>query len=409
MHLTNVVSPLPAPLASRRSRFGAITGALATGALAALSTTLVVACSGTVDDPSPFPSATPGATTGPAAPGTNQGGSGPFGGPGGGGGSSGGAGNVTPECASVKAKADRLPLEMIVVLDKSGSMCEYTTATEPRNCGNAASKWKIVTKALETFFRSFESAEITVSLIAFPNGDECNAATYRTPIERQKLPLGADALVAKMNGLSPNGSTPTTPAADGAVQYAKTVDAALAGRGKTVIVFATDGLPQGCNNNSIQAAGNVVGVVSSTIKSYVIGVGANLTALNDLAVKGGTSKALLVSNANTTQASMDLTTALSQIRGASLACEYALPAPPAGQKLDINAVNVQFTLAGGTPQTLPYSADCSNAKGWRYDSATAPTKITLCQTACDDVKATAGTESKLDVVLGCKTEGGTPR
>ncbi|HQY61883.1 MAG: VWA domain-containing protein [Myxococcales bacterium] len=403
------MSPLPAPLASRRSRFGAITGALATGALAALSTTLVVACSGTVDDPSPFPSATPGATTGPAAPGTNQGGSGPFGGPGGGGGSSGGAGNVTPECASVKAKADRLPLEMIVVLDKSGSMCEYTTATEPRNCGNAASKWKIVTKALETFFRSFESAEITVSLIAFPNGDECNAATYRTPIERQKLPLGADALVAKMNGLSPNGSTPTTPAADGAVQYAKTVDAALAGRGKTVIVFATDGLPQGCNNNSIQAAGNVVGVVSSTIKSYVIGVGANLTALNDLAVKGGTSKALLVSNANTTQASMDLTTALSQIRGASLACEYALPAPPAGQKLDINAVNVQFTLAGGTPQTLPYSADCSNAKGWRYDSATAPTKITLCQTACDDVKATAGTESKLDVVLGCKTEGGTPR
>ena len=50
--------------------------------------------------------------------------------------------------------------------------------------------------------------------------------------------------------------------------------------------------------------------VSSTIKSYVIGVGNLLTPLNELAVKGGTTKAILVSTANTTQASTDLTTAL---------------------------------------------------------------------------------------------------
>ncbi len=381
------------------SRLGALTGSAAICAL-------IVACSGEASEPSPFPTATTaatGATTAPAPTGSSNG---PFGGP---------TGSLDPDsgvnaqCASLKVQADKLPLEMIVVLDKSGSMCEYTTAENPRDCGNASSKWKIVTKALETFFRSFESTDITVSLIAFPNGNECSASTYQTPIERQKLPLGADALVAKMNGLSPNGSTPTTPAAQGAVTYAKGVDTALAGRGKTVIVFATDGLPQGCTNNSIQAAGTVVGAVSSTIKSYVIGVGANLSALNDLALKGGTSKALLVSNANTTQASADLTAALSQIRGASLACEYGMPQPPAGQQLDINKVNVLFTLAGGTAETLPYSADCSNPKGWRYDNAAAPTKITLCQGACEDVKATAGSQAKLDVVVGCKTEGGTPR
>ncbi|MBL9110051.1 MAG: hypothetical protein JNM74_12290, partial [Myxococcales bacterium] len=186
-------------------------------------------------------------------------------------------------------------------------------------------------------------------------------------------------------------------------------DAALAGKGKTVIVFATDGLPQDCNGNTIAAAGNAVATVSSTIKSYVIGVGNLLTPLNELAVKGGTTKAILVSTANTTQASTDLTTALSAIRGESLACEYAMPAAPQGQTLDINKVNVQFTLEGGQPETLPYSADCSNMKGWRYDNAQAPTKITLCQNACDNVKAVAGTKAKLDVVLGCKTEGGTPR
>lgn len=381
-------------------RLGSLVGSLAACAI-------VVACGGgATDDPGTFPTAggtgTPTGTGTPPGTGTGPGSFGPGTGtnPG---------GNVNAECASVKAQADKLPLEMIVVLDKSGSMCEYTQNTDPRDCNNPASKWKVVTKALEGFFRSFESAEITVSLIAFPNGNECAASTYQTPIERQKLPTGADALVAKMNGLAPNGTTPTTPAAEGAVNYAKTVDAALKGKGKTVIVFATDGLPQGCTNNTIASAGNVVGAVSTTIKSYVIGVGNLLTPLNELAVKGGTSKAILVSTANTTQASADLTAALAAIRGASLACEYAMPAAPAGQTLDINKVNVQFTLQGGSPETLPYSADCSNPKGWRYDNAQTPTKISLCQNACDNVKSVAGTQAKLDVVLGCKTEGGTPR
>jgi len=379
-------------------RLGGFVGSLATCAI-------VVACGGGgADDPGAFPEApTNGGTFTPPA------GSGPSNGPFGGGSTPPGGGGVNNECASVKAQAEKLPLEMIVVLDKSGSMCEYTSGTNPRDCNNASSKWKVVTKALETFFRSFESTDITVSLIAFPNGNECSASSYQTPIERQKLPLGADALVTRMNGLSPNGSTPTTPAAQGAVNYAKTVETAQAGKGKTVIVFATDGYPQDCSGNSIDAAGNVLATVSTTIKSYVIGVGGLLQDLDRLAAKGGTTKAILVSTADTAKAATDLTAALSQIRGASLSCEYAVPAPPAGQTLDVNKVNVQFTLQGGQPETLPYSADCSNAKGWRYDNATAPTKIQLCQNACDNVKSVAGTTAKLDVVLGCKTEGGTPR
>lgn len=377
-------------------RLGGLVGSLVTCAV-------VVACGGGgLDDPGGFPEGPAATSTGkPPANGPSNG---PFGSstppP---------DGNVNAQCATVKAQAERLPLEMIVVLDKSGSMCEYTNNVNPRDCNNNSSKWKVVTKSLETFFRSFESAEITVSLIAFPNGNECSVSTYETPIERQKLPLGADALVSRMNGLNPNGSTPTTQAAQGAVNYAKTVETALAGKGKTVIVFATDGYPQDCSGNSISAAGNVVATVSSTIKSYVIGVGGLLQDLDQLAAKGGTNKAILVSTADTTKAATDLTAALSQIRGAALACEYAVPAAPAGQTLDVNKVNVQLTLEGGQPETLPYSSDCSNDKGWRYDNAAAPTKIQLCQNACDGVKQVAGTKAKIDVVLGCKTEGGTPR
>ena len=38
-------------------------------------------------------------------------------------------GGVTQACATSTANADQLPLHMVVVLDKSGSMCEYTAST----------------------------------------------------------------------------------------------------------------------------------------------------------------------------------------------------------------------------------------------------------------------------------------
>ncbi len=381
-----------------RSGLGIVSGFLAVAGL-------VVACGGSADAPGEFPAEEPtGASPGAPAPGSD---SGPKFGGGGGGGD---AGSVNNECAAVKASAKALPLEMIVVLDKSGSMCEYTSQTSPRDCGNPNSKWKQVTKALEAFFRSFESSDITISLIAFPTGNECSSQTYQTPIVVQKLPDLGSVLATRMNAIQPSGSTPTQPAVAGAVAYAKTLEAKMAtGGGKPVIVLATDGIPEGCSGNSIQSAGTALGTVASTIKTYVIGVGGQLGALDALAVKGGTQPAFLVSNANPAQVSVDLTAALSKIRGASLACEYTMPAAPPGQQLDVNKVNVQFTVGTGSPRTLLYSADCANPDGWKYDNAQAPTKIVLCQASCDSVKAANGQEAKLDVVLGCKTEGGTPR
>ena len=38
--------------------------------------------------------------------------------------------------------------------------------------------------------------------------------------------------------------------------------------------------------------------------------------------------------------------ALNAIRGTKLACEYLIPAPPPGEKLDFNKVNVEHTPPG---------------------------------------------------------------
>ena len=61
-------------------------------------------------------------------------------------------------CAKSTATADALPLQMVVLLDKSGSMCEFNPAnTQQRDCKNASSKWQQATTSLGSFFGSADS------------------------------------------------------------------------------------------------------------------------------------------------------------------------------------------------------------------------------------------------------------
>lgn len=318
---------------------------------------------------------------------------------------SGGNGGVTDACATSTANAEQLPLHMVVVLDKSGSMCEFTSATNPRDCNNPSSKWQQVTTALDTFFKSPQSKGITVSLIAFPvNNNMCSGPTYQAPIAADiTLPDTTGKLAQTIAGLSGDGSTPTTAALAGSIEYAKSVNTKLAGKGKVAVVMATDGLPQGCSGDSISSASLIASNAKATVPTYVIGVGNLLNDLNALANAGGTSKAFIVSTANQAAVGTEFSTALSQIRGASLACEYALPQAPAGQTLDYQKVNVQYSAGGGAAQTLKYSDTCTASDGWRYDNAQSPTKILLCQSACDKAKADGA--AKIDLVLGCQTNG----
>jgi Mg-chelatase subunit ChlD len=325
-----------------------------------------------------------------------------------GGGSLGGDGNgptggVDDVCATSRAEAAQLPLHMVVVLDKSGSMCEYTANQNPRDCNNPSSRWQQVTSALTSFFASAQSKGITVSLIAFPlSSGTCNASTYQTPLRDDiALPDTGGILAAEIGKLTGDGSTPTRPALEGAINYGKTLEAKLEGKGKVAIVMATDGYPQDCSNNSIGSASNVAAAVKDTMPTYVIGVGSRLANLDALADAGGTDKAFHVSTTNAASVAQEFSDALAQIRGAQLACEYELPEAPAGETLDLDKVNVQITA--GKTETLAYSADCAAPGGWRYDDPAAPTRIELCESACQRVKS-EGTAA-VDLVLGCQTKG----
>lgn len=343
----------------------------------------------------------------------NAGANGPFGGGDGsetgglGSGDPGKTGGVGAACATSSAKAEKLPLHMIVVLDKSGSMCEYTANQTPRDCNNANSKWQQVTTALASFFGAKESAGITASLVAFPsNNDSCSASSYQTPLRADvTLPDSGGQLASDMRSLTGSGTTPTRYALEGTMAYAKQLQSRLAGKGKVVVVLATDGYPERCNNNEISDSVQVASAVKASIPTYVIGVGGQLGNLKALAEGGGTTDALIISTQNASTVNQQFQAAIGQIRGASLSCDFALPQPEAGKELDPQKVNVNYTPGGSTTaETLDYSPDCKATQGWRYDNADSPSRIQLCGDACTRAKADA--TGKIDLVLGCVTKGG---
>ncbi len=311
-------------------------------------------------------------------------------------------------CADGEAQTNLEPVYLVFLLDQSGSMGDGSY-------GQPEEKWDPVTEALNAFFEDPESRGLYASLSLFPNDANqtngiansdfdifCDADGYDDPVVAPtELPNDTDFSSAIAAVSPPNEyGTPTYPALAGTVDYAQS----LYDEGKKVaIVMVTDGEPTQCGgDNTIGNTAAEAESVASAIPTYVIGVGDELSNLNDIAAAGGTGEAFLVDLDNPAQTREDLLAQVQLIRGAEVTCDLPIPDPPAGKTLDITKVNVEFT-SGDDTVGLVYSADCTDDTGWRYDDLDDPTIIELCAETCEDVKAEEG--GAVNVVFGCETSG----
>ncbi len=309
--------------------------------------------------------------------------------------------NGACECAGTSQKAESAPLDMYVMLDKSGSMLDTVKG--------ATTRWDIVTQSLSTFFAN--AAGITVGLQYFPlqgpGGTSCDNSYYYNPAVALALLPGPgnaqlNALTQSMNAQTPKGGTPTNVALKAALQYASDYKKALPAR-KVIVVLATDGLPQdGCGatiaNTAAEAKTGFDGTPS--IPTYVVGVGSSLGNLDQIATAGGTASAFIVNDGDTSS----FVAAMKAIQTKAIGCEYGIPQPQSGT-LDYNKVNVKYTDGTAKESTLPYVADlgtCGPSGGWTYDNPQKPTKIVLCSATCSTVQADSG--AKVDIILGCDTK-----
>src|SRR5262249_52974278 len=80
----------------------------------------------------------------------------------------GGGAGVDSECAQSSAKAELVPVYLVFMVDRSGSMSQD-------------SKWVSVVPVLESFFSDSKSAGLNASIQFFKAQDECNVQAYATP------------------------------------------------------------------------------------------------------------------------------------------------------------------------------------------------------------------------------------
>lgn len=295
-------------------------------------------------------------------------------------------------CATSSATAEAKPVYLVFLFDKSGSMVQ-----------GGSPKWSSSKAATKAFFTSPESKGISASLTFFPSDafDFCPASDYAAPqVSMTALPNTTFGQV--LDAQLPEGGTPTKPALEGVIGYAQQLAQGQAKDGKVAIVVVTDGLPEGCSGNSTSSVKQLAASVAAQIPTYVIGVGNALANLDEIASGGGTSKALIVADQNPTQIQADFQKAIQTIKTNALSCDYKIPAPPTGETLDIGKVNVVYKN-GATNETLQYNQSCAGGTGWKYDNATNPTRILMCDGSCATLKTKPGA---VDVLFGCKTQTG---
>ncbi len=314
-------------------------------------------------------------------------------------GSSGSSGTAgTNACATINQKSAKTDVALLFMVDISGSMnCpvpETQTCTVDPMSGAKTTRWTEMKPALEDFFGSITAADhLWAGISFFSRNGSCTSSDYEKPdSEIALLPGAAMALDAAVNAQTPAGSTPTVPSLDGALTHAEAWATQHADQA-VVVVYATDGYPQGCKNNTIDAAASLAATAfagAHQIRTYVLGVGPNLTDLNKIASSGGTDTAAFIDTGQDVTA--QLTAKFDAIRSAVTAtCTYTVPAPPAGQTLS-GQVNVTYN---GAIVPLNNTATCD--QGWQYNSNM--TQIVLCGSTCDQVKADPNAD--IEMAFGC--------
>jgi len=293
-------------------------------------------------------------------------------------------------CEATEAEALQKTLDMIVVLDRSGSM--------------GGTKWTGSVNALTQFFNDPTSQGVWAGINFFPPvgaGDECDASTYNPlQVDLGELQAYAPTLISAMGSTAPSGGTPTYGAMHGSLQVATGHQDANPDH-VVIVVLASDGDPTSCDididniSDLSLSAYNYNGVMTFAVAIQ----GASVANLNLIAQKGGSGQAFdVTSDISLFKQKME------EIRAQALGCEYLIPEPD-GDEFDPLALNVEYTAGGTTtPQDLPQAdnaADCGGGPGWYYDNPTDPTKVILCPASCGQIEVDTG--AKINLLFGCPT------
>jgi Mg-chelatase subunit ChlD len=299
------------------------------------------------------------------------------------------------ECAHEAFELSRQPAEILIVLDRSGSMKEVPSGT------TGTSKWDLVVPGVNEVVTATD-ASVSWGLKVFPEGEgmSCIVGSVTDAIPVPIAANNASAVTAQITATTPEGNgTPTGDAINAAVTYLKT----LSDTNPKFILLATDGEPTcvGTSNNSNQARTFAVQAITDAaaagFKTVVIGVAttkaAATNALNEMAVAGQMPR--MDSDPTATKFYLastkdDLVKSLQQITGQVSSCVFNLTSTPPDPD------NIAVKING---QKAP--RDATHTDGWDYLD-TGYKQVEVFGQWCDQLKAADA--NKVNFVFGCPGE-----
>jgi len=300
-------------------------------------------------------------------------------------------------CAAESHVPSMLPPDLLIVLDKSGSMNESTD--NMMNClpPTCDSKWVQVTAAINNVVGA-TAAKVNWGLKYFGDGSGNDLACGVSANVAVGIAANNAAPISQSIAMTtPGSNTPTRAGVAMAVEYLKT----LKDPNPKYILLATDGQPNCAASTGGRRGGGattpddaaaiaaVKAAFTAGFPTFVVGIslgGDSLDTLNSMAKEGGvpsTGATAFYSVAGTN----DLVKALESITGQIATCNYPLAAASATN--DPNSLTVH--LNGKTVPQDPVN-------GWDYTSP-AHTAIKLFGSSCDAV--THDAKSKVEVFYAC--------
>jgi hypothetical protein len=355
-------------------------------------------------------------------------------------------------CGATQVSADVRVVNMLLVLDSSGSMDKPTTT-------GGQTKWAIMQQALTSALTKVQS-DINFGLLLYPykeggidGASDAFSEVCAVPSSSAtavNIPIGSSAtgeaavraIIQKVQDQKPAGGTPTAEALARAYEYY------LTGDGKNLlgtrwVILATDGGPN-CNQTLTCPAGSctenmdgscpsgnccedtsganrygyiclddaatetaIDNLAKLGVKTFVVGIpGSEAYAayLNQFATagkvpnKGANGEQYYPVSAAT--ALDDLTKAFESITTKLVTtCDIPLSVTPQVGASEIN-VAVDCTLVNAVPGGVAPAADASTVDGFYVDFTQDPAHLKFVGTSCAKVEAGA---HQVDIIAGCQT------